>query len=47
VGYEIPMTRYFYEYRKPEASDAVLQRIIGLEDEIETSLKALLHGEET
>ena len=23
VGYEIPMTRYFYEYQKPEASPRV------------------------
>lgn len=45
VGYEIPMTRYFYEYQEPEASDDVLSRIIGLEDEISTSLKSLLHRE--
>lgn len=41
VGYEIPMTRYFYEYQQPEASDDILSRIIGLEDEIATSLKSL------
>ena len=41
VGYEIPMTRYFYEYQKPENSDEILSRIIGLEDEIATSLKSL------
>ena len=34
VGYEIPMTRYFYEYQQPEASDAILERIIGLESDI-------------
>ena len=43
VGYEIPMTRYFYEYQAPEASDDILSRIIGLEDEISISLKTLLH----
>ena len=43
VGYEIPMTRYFYEYQIPEASDDILSRIIGLEDEIAISLKTLLH----
>ena len=43
VGYEIPMTRYFYEYQQPEASDEILSRIIGLEDEIAVSLKMLLH----
>ena len=41
VGYEIPMTRYFYEYQKPQASDEILSRIIGLEDEIAFSLKSL------
>ena len=41
VGYEIPMTRYFYEYQKPEAADDILARIIGLEEEIATSLKKL------
>ena len=43
VGYEIPMTRYFYEYQAPEASDDVLSRIIDLEDDIAVSLKSLLH----
>ena len=43
VGYEIPMTRYFYEYQATEASDDVLSRIIGLEDEIAVSLKTLLN----
>jgi hypothetical protein len=37
------MTRYFYEYQSPEASDDILSRIIGLEDEIAVSLKTLLH----
>ncbi len=41
VGYEIPMTRYFYEYKQPEAADDILKRIIGLEDEISSSLKNL------
>jgi hypothetical protein len=35
------MTRYFYEYQKPEASDDILERIIGLENDIATSLKSL------
>ena len=45
VGYEIPMTRYFYEYQTPEASDDILSRIISLEDEIAITLKNLLHRE--
>ena len=43
VGYEIPMTRYFYEYKAPEASDDILSRIIGLEDEIAKTLKGILN----
>ena len=46
VGYEIPMTRYFYEYQQPEASDAILERIIGLESDISESLKRLFEGVE-
>ena len=45
VGYEIPMTRYFYEYQKPEESDAILGRIIGLETEISDTLKNLFSQE--
>lgn len=45
IGYEIPMTRYFYEYQKPEESADILSRIIGLEDSISFSLKSLF-GEE-
>lgn len=45
IGYEIPMTRYFYEYQKPEESADILSRIIGLEDSISSSLKSLF-GEE-
>lgn len=45
VGYEIPMTRYFYEYQKPESSDDILARIINLEDEIANSLKSLFGKE--
>ena len=45
VGYEIPMTRYFYKFQEPEASSDILARIIGLEDEIAVSLKELIHRE--
>ena len=41
LGYEIPMTRYFYEYRQPEQSSEILGRIIALEDDIAGSLKKL------
>ena len=46
IGYEIPMTRYFYEYRAPEPSGEIAKRIAGLEAEIAESLKALFHKEE-
>lgn len=45
IGYEIPMTRYFYEYQQPEVSTDILARIIGLEDSISASLNSLF-GEE-
>lgn len=41
VGYEIPMTRYFYEYQQPEPVDDIVARIEGLEADITASLKAL------
>jgi type I restriction enzyme M protein len=45
VGYEIPMTRYFYEYQKPEESNDILTRIISIEEDIATTLKNLLGKE--
>ena len=42
VGYEIPMTRYFYKYQAPESVDAILERIIGLEKDISKSLEGIL-----
>lgn len=45
VGYEIPMTRYFYEYKAPEASEAIAARISALEADISESLNALFHKE--
>ena len=45
VGYEIPMTRYFYEYQAPEPAEAIAERITKLEREIADGLKALFHKE--
>ena len=45
VGYEIPMTRYFYEYQPPEPVDNIVERIQKLEREIADSLNALFHKE--
>ena len=41
VGYEIPMTRYFYEYRPPEKVEDIMERIGTLEKEIAEELNAL------
>ena len=45
VGYEIPMTRYFYEYQPPEPVEDIIARITVLEQEISESLRALFHKE--
>lgn len=45
VGYEIPMTRYFYEYQPPEPVDDIVKRIKNLESQISDSLNALFHKE--
>lgn len=45
VGYEIPMTRYFYEYKAPEPVGGIVKRISKLEADIATSLKALFDKE--
>ncbi len=46
VGYEIPMTRYFYEYQAPEPIEDIMARITGLEADISASLQALFHHKE-
>ena len=45
VGYEIPMTRYFYEYQAPEPVEDIMGRITQLEKDISDSLQALFHKE--
>ena len=45
IGYEIPMTRYFYEYQAPEPVEDIMERITGLEKDIAASLQALFHKE--
>lgn len=41
VGYEIPMTRYFYEYKAPEPVEEIAARIHELELDIQSSLDEL------
>lgn len=45
VGYEIPMTRYFYEYQAPEAVEDIVARITALEQDISAGLSELFHKE--
>ena len=45
VGYEIPMTRYFYEYQVPEAVEDIVARITVLEQDISAGLAELFHKE--
>ena len=45
IGYEIPMTRYFYEYQKPEPVEEIVARITALEADIAASLNALFREE--
>ena len=45
VGYEIPMTRYFYEYQAPEKVEDIVARIHVLEDDISASLEKLFAEE--
>lgn len=45
VGYEIPMTRYFYEYQAPEAVENIVALITALEQDISAGLAELFHKE--
>ena len=45
VGYEIPMTRYFYEYQAPEAVEDIVARITALEQDISAGFAELFHKE--
>ena len=46
VGYEIPMTRYFYEYQAPESVEDIVARITALEQDISAGLAELFHKED-
>lgn len=45
TGYEIPMTRYFYEYQPPEPVESIVERINTLEKDIADSLNVLFKRE--
>lgn len=45
VGYEIPMTRYFYEYQALETVEDIVARITALEQDISAGLAELFHKE--
>jgi type I restriction enzyme M protein len=44
IGYEIPMTRYFYEYQAPEPVEEIAARLHELELDIQSSLDELFGG---
>lgn len=44
IGYEIPMTRYFYEYQEPEHTEEIAVRLHALEIDIQESLDNLFGG---
>ena len=41
IGYEIPMTRYFYKYQEPEKTSDIIKRLNSIETDISNSLKRL------
>ncbi len=41
IGYEIPMTRYFYKYQAPEKTSDIINRLNTLETDITSSLNRL------
>lgn len=45
IGYEIPMTRAFYQYQTPAELDEIVENIRKLEIDISESLNALFHKE--
>lgn len=47
IGFEIPMTRYFYEYQAPEKVEDIMKRLSGIEADIKASLEALFGGEKS
>lgn len=44
IGYEIPMTRYFYEYQAPEPVEDIVNRIRKLEVDINKSLEKVFEN---
>lgn len=44
-GAEIPFTRYFYKYQKPDSSEVLKQQFIELEKSVQSRISALFGGE--
>lgn len=45
TGAEIPFTRYFYKYQKPESSEVLKKQFIDLEKSVQDRISALFGGE--
>jgi len=41
IGYEIPLTRYFYKYTPPRPSREIMAEILEIEKELDGALKAV------
>jgi type I restriction enzyme M protein len=44
VGYEIPFTRYFYQYQAPKPSAEIMGEILELENALKGSLEEIFNG---
>ena len=44
LGADFPFTRYFYEYKQPEAADALLEQFMELEQSLTAKIAALKEG---
>jgi type I restriction enzyme M protein len=45
VGYEIPFTRYFYKFEKPQPANEIMAEILELEKELEGAVAEVFGGE--
>lgn len=47
TGAEIPFTRFFYKYQKPEPSEELAKKLIELEHQVNAQFRELFGGENT
>lgn len=44
IGYEIPFTRYFYQYNPPQSAMEIMRKIMEIEEELEGALEEIFNG---